>query len=160
MEDLIHKLWAENELVKCMILPSCSYNEVGSSYSACESMCHLATELCGVGGDGGGGGGGDVWSLLCKMEMSLPRFAVAKLFWNGSHRKTLGRAGKLGHLQEQGSAFFRGETVATRAKTKEIKRVLLFIQGREYTDLSIKNKTWGLNAVKVKKLFNRDLRMT
>lgn len=57
MEDLIHKLWAENELVKCMILPSSSYNEVRSSYSACESMCHLATELCGVGGGGGGGGG-------------------------------------------------------------------------------------------------------
>lgn len=61
-------------------------------------MCHLATELRKTG---------DVWSLLCKMEMSLPRFAVAKLFWNGSHRKTLGRAGKLGHLHEQGSAFVR-----------------------------------------------------
>lgn len=103
---------------------------------------------------------GDVWSLLCKMEMSLPRFAVAKLFWNGSHWKTLGRAGKLGHLQEQGSAFYGVGGVATRAKTKELKRVPLFIQAREYTDLTIKNKMWGLNTVKAKKLFNRDLRMT
>lgn len=94
----MHKLWAENELVKCIIPPSSSYNEVGSWYSACESMCHLTTELRK---------GGDVWSLLCKMEMSLPRFALAKLFWSGSHWKTLGRAGKLGHLQEQGSAFFQ-----------------------------------------------------
>lgn len=52
-------------------------------------------------------GRGGVRCLLCKMEMSLPRFAVAKLFWNGSHQKTLGRAGKLGHLQDQGSRFFR-----------------------------------------------------
>lgn len=49
---------------------------------------------------------GDVLSLLCNMEMSLPCFAVAKLFWSSSHRKTLGRARKLGHLHEQGPAFF------------------------------------------------------
>lgn len=70
-----------------------------------ESICHLAIEFR-KGWGGGGGGGGGVWSLLCKMEMSLPRFAVAKLFWSGSHWKTLGRAGKIGHLHEQGSGFF------------------------------------------------------
>lgn len=102
---------------------------------------------------------GGVWFVLCKMEMSLPHFAVAMLFWNGSHRKTLGRAGKLGHLQEQGSVFFPNR-VAARAKTKELQRVALFIQGRVYTDLSKMNKMWELNTVKAKKLFNRDLRMT
>lgn len=81
--------------VKLMTSLCSSYNEVGSW----ESMSHLAGELRK---------GGNMWSLLCKMEMSLPRFAVAKLFWNGSHQKTLGRAGKWGHLQEQGSAFFWG----------------------------------------------------
>lgn len=41
--DLMHKLWDENKSVKCIISSSSSNNEVG--YSACESMCHLASEL-------------------------------------------------------------------------------------------------------------------
>ena len=94
-------------------------------------MCHLANELRK---------GGNVWSLLCKMEMSLPRFAVAKLFWNGSHRKTLGRAGKLGHLQEQGSAFFSGRRAVARAKTEEPNCVALFIQG---SDGGERKGRWG-----------------
>lgn len=69
----------------------------------------------------------DVWSLLCKMEMSLPRFAVARLFWNGSRRKTLGRAGKLGHLQGSRAAPSFGRRVAARATTEGLKRVTLFI---------------------------------
>lgn len=39
----MHKLWDENKSVKCIISSSSSNNEVG--YSACESMCHLASEL-------------------------------------------------------------------------------------------------------------------
>ena len=73
-------------------------------------MSHLADELRK---------GGNVWSLLCKMEMSLPRFAVAKLFWNGSHQKTLGRAGKLGHLQA-GQRLLLGRRAVARAKTTDL----------------------------------------
>lgn len=47
-----------------------------------------------------------------------------------------------------------------RAKTKELKHVALFIQGRGYTDLSKMNKMWELNRGKAKKRFNRDLAMT
>lgn len=36
--------------------------------------------------------------------------AVAKLFWNSSHWKTLGRAGKLGHLQDQDGTLFHKES--------------------------------------------------
>lgn len=50
--------------------------------------------------------------------------------------------------------------VSAGAKTKELQRVALFIQGKEYADLSKMNKMWELNTVKAKKLFNRDLRMT
>lgn len=39
-------------------------------------------------------------SLLCKMEMSFLRAAVAKLFW-----KMLGRARKLGHIHRAGPPF-------------------------------------------------------
>lgn len=50
--------------------------------------------------------------------------------------------------------------VSAGAKTKELQRVALFIQGKEYADLSKMNKMWELNTLKAKKLFNRDLRMT
>lgn len=87
------------------------------------------------------------------MEMSLPCFAVAKLFWNDSHQKTLGRAGKLGHLHEQGCAFFR-EVSSIRqwgVETKELKHVALFIQDRGYIHLSKMNKMlWGAGANRVK----------
>lgn len=53
-----------------------------------------------------------------------------------------------------------GRRAAARAKTKELKHVALFIQGRGYTDLSKMNKMRELNTGKAKKRFNRDLRVT
>lgn len=64
------------------------------------------------------------------MEMSLPRSAVAKLFWNDSHQKMLGRARKLGHIQGEGQWRFSRVQAAAGTKTKEVKRVALFIQGK------------------------------
>lgn len=49
-----------------------------------------------------------------------------------------------------------GKRAAVRAKTKELKRVALFIQGRGYTDLSKMNKMQELNTGKPKNRFNRD----
>jgi len=82
------------------------------------------------------------------MEMSLPRSAVAKLFWTDSHWKSLCRAGKLGHIHGAGQCLLSGARAAVRAKTKEVKRVALFIQGKGYTDLSKTNKILELTEAK------------
>lgn len=81
------------------------------------------------------------------MEMSLPRFAVAGLFWNGSRWKTLGRAGKLGHLQGSRAAPSFGRRAAARGydeRTETCNAVYLFRAG-EYTDLSKTSEMRELN---------------
>lgn len=60
-------------------------------------MCHSTAELR------------NVCSLLCKMEMSLPRFAAVELFWNGSHLENAGPSWKIRSLHTSGAATSFGE---------------------------------------------------
>lgn len=115
-------------------------------------MCHLATEL-----RRGRGGGCLVRVMQDGNEFASLCCSHAILEWLTS--ENAGPSRKIRSFTRAGQRLL-SERVAARAKTKELQRVALFIQGRVYTDLSKMNKMWELNTVKAKKLFNRDLRMT
>ena len=138
----------ESEGVKLIISPSPSHNKGGGGFDI-HPVGVFTTPPLSLGGGG-------VCTLLCKMEMSLPRFAVAKLFWNGSHQENAGQSRKIRSLTPSRAVpFFWIASGGGGVETKGLKRV--FIQDRGggggYTDRSEMNTIGELYTGEAQKPF-------